>query len=324
MALAQNSLFGYIVKQGFKQGSLLLKAKPVTEVLKDESLDSKTRTYLVLSTKLLAYARDDLGQSTGRSYQKYLRLPRSWVTQLVIAAPKNSIDPYLFKYPIVGELPYKGFFDEEDALRLQKDLESQNFDTYRRPVEAFSTTGWLPDPILSTMLGKPGRFIELIFHELTHATFYFNSEADFNEAFASWMGFRGAIGFLESHPDAIENSAAVLAELKTDNLWQLRFAKLLKEVIAHSRQFYQEHSTASNEEREVLFKWIAARFAQEKDFPKYATFAWNNASLSALGTYYELVEPIDRYATNHKLSPKDFLALVKKTGPSIIKEITQP
>lgn len=68
-----------------------------------------------------------------------------------------------------------------------------NLDTYRRPVEAFSTTGWLPDPILSTMFSKADRFIELIFHELTHSTFYFESELDFNEAFASWMGYRGAI-----------------------------------------------------------------------------------------------------------------------------------
>jgi predicted aminopeptidase len=315
---AQESLVPYLFKQGFKQGGMLLSAKPVKEVLNDPSGDPETRKYLELSERLLDFASSELGQSTGRSYQKFIRLGRPWVTQIVMAAPKNSIDPYLFKYPIVGDLPYRGFFDEEDAVALQKSLESRGLDTYRRNVEAFSTTGWLPDPLLSTMFEKTSRFIELIFHELTHSTFYFESEADFNEAFASWMGFKGAIAFVEKHPHSVENPSQILDELNKDHQRQIRFAKIFGEILLHARAHYEKNPRG--ETREMLFDWIKERFKKEGDFSRYAEFPWNNASLSAFGTYYEMVEPIDAYAIKNKLSPKELLHQVKATGPSIIRE----
>jgi len=318
-AVAQSQLISYLVKQGFKQGGLLLKAKNIDDVLKENDLDPETRKYLSLSKDLLKFADSDLGQNTSKNYRKFIRLPRPWVTQLVIAAPKNSIDPHLFSYPIVGRLPYKGFFDEGDAIKLEEELLQSGLDVYRRPVEAFSTTGWLPDPILSTMFSKVDRFIELIFHELTHATFYFESEADFNEAFASWMGYRGAILFLEKHPESVENSKELLRKLSENHLWQLRFAKIIKEVIAHARLQYQ--SDLKGEKREELFSWIKTRFATEPNMKRYAELKWNNALVSALGTYYEMVEPIDNYAKKMNLSPKEFLVKVKSQGPSIIEEI---
>jgi predicted aminopeptidase len=314
-----DNLFSYAIKQGFMQGGILLKAKDVDEVLKQENLNPQTKRFLILSKEILRFAENDLKMNTAKNYRKFIQLGRPWVTQIVVAAHKDRLESYLFSYPIVGNLPYKGFFEEADAIELQEKLKADNLDTHRRPVEAFSTTGWLPDPILSSMLSSESRFTELLFHELTHSTFYFNSQADFNEAFASWLGFRGALQFVEKNGHLYSDPAKVLQKLKDDHFFQLRLAKTIREILAYARNFYKQKEALSK--REELFSWIKSHFAKEHGFEYYAKIDWNNALLLGLGTYYELVEPIEAFAQKNRLSPSDFLQKVKTQGPSIIEEI---
>ena len=171
LTACDDNLVAYLTKQGFRQGSLLLSARPIEDILKDPAIDARTEKFLRLAQDVVKYAHVEVGMSVGRSYQSYARLDRPWVTQIVMAAPRDKLESYLFRYPIFGGLPYKGFFDESDAIGLEKRLEAEGLDVYRREVEAFSTTGWLPDPLLSSMLSEEARLIELLFHELTHSKF---------------------------------------------------------------------------------------------------------------------------------------------------------
>ena len=322
----ESGLLGYLAKQGMKQGGLILKARDIDEVLANPNNSSTTERYLRLTQKIVAYARDHLNMNTGRSYRKFIQLDRDWVTQIVIAAQRDRLEPYLFHYPIVGDLPYKGYFDEADAIELQDKLEKDGLDTYRRKVPAYSTTGFLPDPIISTMFDGEARFIELLFHELTHSTFYFKSEADFNEAFASWMGFRSALEFIDASPE-IEHAADLKKELQADHLFQLKFAKVVRDIFKRAPDFYGEKElpgASVEKKREAFFAWIRSQLGSDPDFARMNKLEWNNAFLLGLGTYYEKVEPIDSYAQREKLSPKDFLVLVKEKGPSIINVINGP
>ena len=61
---------------------------------------------------------------------------------------------------------------------------------------AYSTLGYFPDPVLSTMLEyPPEHLVALILHELTHGTIYLPGGADFNEGLASFVGWQGALEF---------------------------------------------------------------------------------------------------------------------------------
>jgi predicted aminopeptidase len=62
----------------------------------------------------------------------------------------------------------------------------------------WSTLGFFKDPILSQMLNnEEGDLAELIIHELTHGTIFVKDDVEFNENLASFIGYKGAVWFLE-------------------------------------------------------------------------------------------------------------------------------
>ena len=83
--------------------------------------------------------------------------------------------------------------------------EEEGFDVCETAVSAYSTLGWLADPVTSPMLDHgPARLVETILHELVHATAFLPDEADFNEGVALFIGQQAAIRFFESPPGDLE------------------------------------------------------------------------------------------------------------------------
>lgn len=189
----------YLSRAAWEEGKILGGRRDITEVLRDKSVDSVTRKKLRIVADARLYAKDSLGLKVGDSYTAFSQLDRDTLLLVLSAAYRDRLAPYSWWFPIVGRIPYKGYFDFSAARRDAEKLEGDGFDTYVRPSDAFSTLGFFNDPLLSTTLRADSfNLANTVIHEVTHNTFYAKGQATFNESFASFVGARGSAAFFRS------------------------------------------------------------------------------------------------------------------------------
>lgn len=307
---------GYLAHVSKGQLEILWNRKPIAEVLADPALDPKVRAKL----ELVARARDlarDIGLTPGDSYQTYVALDRPFTSIALSAAPKDRLVPYLWHFPIVGSVPYKGFFDRELAEEERASLAADGYDTYLREVDAYSTLGWFADPVLSPMLQRSeASLVDTIVHESTHATIFEKGNADFNEGLATFVGGEGAILYLARTKGPESAEAKALVARHAD---QERFTAFLKELFADLESYYggpasPPEKIAGREAR--MAEWQARlRTADVGVFQRYAEVPWNNAFLLSLKLY--LVD-LGRFRRLHEGLGGDIAATIRflKEDPS--------
>ena len=164
-------------------------------MIADTATPAALRERLAWIHEVRAFA-SRLGLEVDEQYTSYVEWPGDRVVTTVVATPPGSLEPRPFWFPIVGSVPYKGYFDPERAHGEAERLRADGFDVCEVPVRAYSTLGWFEDPITGPMLrGSDGSLVETLVHELVHATVYLPSEADFNEGVASFIGEEGSVRF---------------------------------------------------------------------------------------------------------------------------------
>ena len=167
---------------------MLLGARSVDRVLEAGKVDNEDwRSKLELIGAMRAFAAGQ-GFAPSRSYTT-VNLGFEHVVNVVTACAPDRFDAHSWNFPIVGEVPYKGFFDPQDAERLADRLRDKGLDVSVRAAGAYSTLGWFRDPILPSILDMslPG-YVNTILHESAHASLYINGQGDFNESWASFIG----------------------------------------------------------------------------------------------------------------------------------------
>jgi predicted aminopeptidase len=197
LVLLLPSLCGcYIFTQALGQLRVLLNSQRIDALLADPTVPDDVKLKLRLVREIKAFGEDELGLNPSSNYETFYDTKGQPITYIVSACRKDRFQPYLWWFPIVGDVPYKGFFDKEDAVDEAKSLEAQGYDVSLGTAAAYSTLGYFPDPVLSTMLEYPEeQLVALILHELTHGTIYLPGGADFNEGLASFVGWQGALEF---------------------------------------------------------------------------------------------------------------------------------
>jgi len=198
LLLLNSCSVSYVVKQGVYQFKLLANAEPIEKALRSKDLDLAKRKKLELVLDVRHFAADNLSLETGKNY-KDVNLSWHYPIYTVSASYPLQFKPYQWWFPIIGSVPYKGFFDENDAIHEQTALTAQGFDTQKGRIQGYSTLGFFSDPVWPSMLNlDDDDLIELIIHELTHRTVYVPNQTPFNETLANFVGKTGARAYLVS------------------------------------------------------------------------------------------------------------------------------
>jgi len=285
--------------------------RPIESVLEDPATPASLRSQLETIQRARVYAHD-LGLDVDEQYTSYVDWPGDRVITTVIATRPGEVTPAGFWFPILGRLPYKGFFDRERAESEAEKLREKGFDVCVVGVPAYSTLGWIDDPVTAPMLrGGEGRTVETIFHELVHATVYTRDHIDFNETVASFIGQEASIRF---YADTEGATAANSRRAAVDDSRAL--AALLTELRGRVESLYGEMDDGPERQRHRdelearAREALAALPLHERDTAELArTIRLNDACLALAGTYGE---GIDRFVERLALLDGDLRAFIAR------------
>jgi predicted aminopeptidase len=205
----------YLLRAGWEEGKILARRTPIVRLVAASDTPPALRAKLNLVLAARAFARDSLGLSTGQSFTTYSRLDRDTLVLVLSAAYRDKLKSYSWWFPVVGRVPYKGYFDFGEARRAERDLAARGYDARLGAASAFSTLGWFNDPLLPTTLRADSLSVaNTVMHELTHNTYYAPGGAVFNESFANFVGARGAERFFRARG---QDSAARLVAARWED-----------------------------------------------------------------------------------------------------------
>jgi len=189
----------YLVRAAWEEARILARRRPISDLAQDSTIAPAVRQKLTVVLAARAFASDSIRLRARESFTTFSQLEHDTLVLVLSAAYRDRLQAYTWWFPIVGRVPYKGFFDFGAAKSAARQLDHDGFDVYLRPSPAFSTLGWFNDPLVSTSLKADSLDLaNTVIHELTHNTFYAPGQAVFNESFANFVGARGSAWFFRS------------------------------------------------------------------------------------------------------------------------------
>jgi len=296
----------YVIKAGWAEAKILRARQPIPEVILAPDTDERTRGKLTLAREAREFAMNGLGLDVGDSYTTYTELESDTLAMVLSAAYRDRLQSRTWWFPVVGHVPYRGFFSLDDALDEQRNLEDEGFDTYLRPTAAFSTLGWFSDPLLSTVVRYDEvELVTTIIHELSHNHLFVPGHVRFNESFASWVGRTGAAEFFCTRPGGGPDT--VWCNRARDRWHDVKlFSVFIDGLVAELEGVYGDTATTASEKligREAVFDRHVRAFREEVrprlralTFSGFEATPLNNATLLSRMRYYHRLPDFETLA----------------------------
>lgn len=285
----------YPLHASFGHFDLMARRQPLADALDGATLadDQKSRLQRVVAIR--EFASRELGLPDNGSYRRYAPLDREFPAWNVWIAPEFDLRPRQSCFPVVGCVPYRGYFSKRLADEYAARFAAAGDDVAVDGVAAYSTLGFFDDPVTSTMLRLPEeRIAGLIFHELSHQVVFVRDNATFNESFARAVEIEGTLRWLASRNDEAGLARYRAALDRADVFFgQVKAAREALAELYASPAGAEEKSEGKKRLFEAMRKAHEQRRALDPAWSAYD--AWfgaglNNARLAAVATYFDDVE----------------------------------
>jgi predicted aminopeptidase len=318
------STVGYYFQAVNGQMELARKARPIPEVMADPGTGPELKARLDRVREIRDFASRELKLPDNASYRRYADLGRPYVVWNVFATPEFSVTPRQWCFPFAGCVGYKGYFKKAGADELAAALRSEHYDVFVGGVPAYSTLGWLDDPVLNTFVRYPETEIaRLIFHELAHQVVYLKGDSTFNESFAVTVEQEGVRRWVAAHGTQEQQRQFDQARAR-----QQAFVELVDKYRLQLAALYAqslEPGEMRARKQEVLAQMRNDYRALQQAWAGFSGYDWwfeqplNNAQLASIAIYTQLVPGFEQVLRESGGDLPRFYAqvreLAKLTGP---------
>ena len=273
------------------QTQILLNRQAIDQLILGPSTDKELRGQLLKIESLKEYAELNLGLVIKGSFSSYVDLNREYVLWNVFASKPYSVEAVNRCYPLVGCVPYRGYFSRQGAIsQAEKLATQQGLETYVGGVPAYSTLGWFEDPVLNTFVfWKDHELASLIIHEILHQNVWLKNDAQFNEGLANFVGDQAAVNWVEGRTPS--ESAELFLERR--NQW-----KLFKQFVVLAKRYLREQFASSKNSvdleaiKRTGMEHVRMCFQELSPFFQGSTYEdlvnsdrFNNAFIASVGVY---------------------------------------
>jgi len=307
---------GYYTQSFTGQLDIIGRQRPIDELLRADDTDPALKAKLWSVTHMRDFATRELGLPDNDSYRSYADVERPYVVWNVFATEEFSTKLKRWCFPIAGCVGYRGYFKQDTARAYGDTLRAQGLDVRVAGIAAYSTLGWLQDPVLNTVIKRDDiELAGLLFHELAHQVAYVGGDSTFNESFATAVEIEGLRRWM-AHNATPEQFARYQTAKARDDAFRrlvLSYRGRLDELYARPLPAEEKRAAKARvfDELRADYARLKASWGGHGTYDRWFADELNNAKIAAVATYASLVPAFERLLAEHGHDLPRFYRTVK-------------